>query len=138
MNTIESTVSDWPGIEIEPHDRGGNEFTLDGREIGHIHGDRLVDIPFTKRIRDVLIEEERAEKHHVVPDSGWISYHIRSDEDVPGAIWLLRLSYLHHLTVLRKQGQTPDSDAIDVDAELSELAVSEALREGFSGVGTSE
>ncbi len=122
MNTIESTVSDWSGIEIEPHDRGGNEFTLDGREIGHIHGDRLVDIPFTKRIRDVLIEEERAEKHHVVP----------------GAIWLLRLSYLHHLIVLRKQGQTPDSDAIDVDAELSELAVSETLWEVFSGVGTSE
>ncbi len=132
MNAVESTVSEWSGVEIGPHDRGGTEFTLDGREFGHVHGERLVDIPFTKRIRDVLIDEERAEKHHVVPDSGWVSSHVRSEEDVAGAIWLLRLSYLHHLTVLRTRGRRPVSDTVDIDAELSELDVSEPIHEAFT------
>lgn len=135
MNTIESTVSEWHGIEIKSHDRGGSEFTLNGREIGHIHGEQLVDIPFTKRVRDILIEEERAEKHHIVPESGWVSYRIRSEGDEDGALWLLRLSYLHHLLVLRKRDGTQGhrADTVDIDTELAELGVSEALHDEFSG-----
>lgn len=136
MNAVESTVSEWPGIETGPHDRGGNEFTLNEREIGHMHDSQLVDIPFTKQIRDVLIEEQRAEKHHVVPNSGWASYHVRSEADVAGAIWLLRLSYLHHLTVLRNQGRA--DRAIDIETELAELGVSESIHEAFPKNETSE
>ncbi|WP_255681662.1 luciferase family protein [Natrinema sp. SYSU A 869] len=85
MNPIESTVSEWPGVEVDSHDRGGGrEFTLAGREIGHVHRGKLVDIPFAKQIRDILLAEERAEKHHVIPDSGWVSYRVQSDEDVEG------------------------------------------------------
>lgn len=127
MTSIEATVTDWPGIEIGSHDRGGREFTLHGREIGHIHGERLLDIPFPKRVRDVLIEEDRAEKHHVVPESGWISYRIRTDDDVADALWLLRLSYLHQLAVLRTWEETQVASAIDIEAELAELEPSEAL-----------
>lgn len=135
MNTIESEVSEWHDVEIESHDRGGHEFTLNGREIGHIHGEQLVDIPFTKRIRDILIEEKRAEKHHVVPESGWVSYRIHSEEDVPAALWLLRVSYLHHLLVLRKleESQTQGADSVDINAALAELGVSEALHDEFRG-----
>lgn len=128
MSAIEPTVSDWLGVTIEPHDRGGREFTLNGREIGHIHGERLLDLPFTKRIRDVLLDENRAEKHHVVPESGWVSYRIHTDEDVAGALWLLRVSYLYHLRVLRQQRQTQVAESIDVDRELSELGVIETVR----------
>lgn len=39
------------------------------------------------------MRDGRAEPHHVLPESGWASFPIRGDEDVPGAPALFRLSY---------------------------------------------
>jgi predicted DNA-binding protein (MmcQ/YjbR family) len=44
-------------------------------------------------VRDELIAAGRAEPHHVLPDSGWISFWIRDDDDVAEAVELLRMSY---------------------------------------------
>ena len=66
---------------------------LDRREIGHLHGERWADIPFQKGIRDMLVETGRAQPHHVLPETGWVSHQIRSDEDVDEVIELFRLSY---------------------------------------------
>lgn len=135
MNPIESTVSNWPGVEVSSHDRGGGrEFSLIGREIGHIHRGKLVDIPFAKRIRDVLIAEERAEKHHVVPESGWVSYWIQSDEDVEGALWLLRIAYLYHVITSQKHVEHSEAKTIDIDAALAELDMDDALEDVFNEV----
>jgi hypothetical protein len=134
MNPIESGVSEWPGIEVDSHEQGGREFTLDGREIGHVHRGQLIDIPFAKRIRDIILAEERAETHHVLPDSGWVSYRVHSDEDVDGALWLLRVSYLYHLIAIRKRDEEHPGDTVDIDAELVELDMSDALRDVFSDV----
>ncbi|MFC6964551.1 luciferase domain-containing protein [Halocatena marina] len=136
MNSIESTVSAWSGVKVDSHDRGGGrEFTLDGREIGHIHRDKLVDIPFTKPIRDVLLEENRAEKHHVMPDSGWVSYRVQSDEDIEGALWLLRVAYLYHVVTLQNhEEETSTVDVIDIDAALVELDMSDTLDAVFDEV----
>ena len=35
----------------------------------------------------------KAQLHHHLPQSGWVSYPIRGDADVPGAIALFRLAY---------------------------------------------
>jgi hypothetical protein len=86
-------VLSWPEVTAHPHRFGGTEFRLGRREIGHMHGGRLVDIPFPRRVRDELIAAGRAQPHHVLPDSGWISFWIRGDEDLPAAIELLRMSY---------------------------------------------
>lgn len=135
MNPIKSTVSAWSGVDVDSHDRGGgSEFTLDGREIGHIHRGKLVDIPFTKRVRDVLIEENRAEKHHVMPDSGWISYRIQSDEDIEGALWLLRVSYLYYVITMRKRKEHSLEAGVDIDAALAELDMSDTLEDVFNEV----
>ena len=75
--TIIEEVSSWPGVESHPHRFGGVEFTIDHREIGHLHGDRLADLPFPTRIRDELIASGRARPHHVLPESGWVSRWIR-------------------------------------------------------------
>ena len=45
---IIAAVSGWDDVEIRPHRYGGHEFRLGKRELGHIHGDALVDIPFPK------------------------------------------------------------------------------------------
>jgi hypothetical protein len=93
QQTIENTVTSWEGVEAYPHRFGGREFRLGTREIGHIHGDRLVDLPFPIRVREELFSKGEADRHHVLPDSGWVSFYIRRDEDVARAIGLFTRSY---------------------------------------------
>ena len=90
---IHEAVLSWTGVRSGAHRFGGREYRLGRREIGHVHGNHLVDIPFPKPVRDELIAAGKAQPHHVLPDSGWISFRIRSAEDVEQAITLLRRSY---------------------------------------------
>ena len=90
---IQETVEGWPGVESAPHRFGGIEFRVGRRELGHLHGSRLADLPFPRRVRDELITSGRAAPHHVLPDSGWVSFRIRTDDDVDAAIDLFRMSY---------------------------------------------
>src|SRR5258708_38540934 len=83
----------WAGVNAQPHRFGGTEYRLGGREIGHIHGDHLVDIPFPKSVRNELISAGLAEPHHYLPTSGWISFRIKDLDDIERAIALLRRSY---------------------------------------------
>jgi hypothetical protein len=89
------TVRQWDGLQAEPHRFGGTEFKLGNVEIGHIHhGNGMVDIPFTVKIREVLVAEGLAEHHHLLHESGWISFFIRDEASLERALWLMRLSYL--------------------------------------------
>ena len=40
---IHASVTSWVGVEAHPHRFGGTEYVIGKREIGHIHGDRMVD-----------------------------------------------------------------------------------------------
>ena len=66
---------------------------LGKRELGHIHGDRLIDIPFPKPVRDELVSSGQAEPHHILPNSGWISFFLKSEADIEHAIKLMRTSF---------------------------------------------
>ena len=90
---IESEVARWPGVEGKPHRFGGVEFRVNGHEIGHLHGGRWADLPFPVRVRKELVAAGKARIHHVLPQTGWVSYPIRGEEDVEGALELFRLNY---------------------------------------------
>lgn len=90
---ITMAVTAWDGMGTQPHRFGGVEYVLGTREIGHIHGDHLVDIPFPKKVRDEIVAAGRAQPHHILPDTGWVSFYLRQEEDVEKAITLLRESY---------------------------------------------
>ena len=90
---IHRVVVTWQGIKAVPHRFGGAEYRLGDREIGHVHGNRVVDIPFAKSVRDAVIAEGRAEKHQILPESGWVSVFLREAPDVERAISLLRFAY---------------------------------------------
>ena len=55
-----------------------------------------MDIPFPRSVRDALLDERLAEEHHWVPNSGWVTFRIRSQDKLEHALWLLRLSYLRY------------------------------------------
>jgi len=90
---IVSEVSRWEGVDTSPHRFGGTEFRLGRRELGHTHGDYQADIAFPMNVRNKLIAEGRAEPHHVLPHSGWVTFRFRKEADVAAAVELFKLSY---------------------------------------------
>ncbi|HEX4214947.1 MAG TPA: luciferase family protein [Candidatus Dormibacteraeota bacterium] len=90
---IAREVSSWSGVVAHSHRFGGTEFRQGRRELGHLHGDEQADLPFPRRIRDELIAGHRAEPHHVLPGSGWVTRRIQGEADVAGVIELFRLNY---------------------------------------------
>jgi hypothetical protein len=62
--------------------------------MGHIDGERLVDLPFPMRIRNELVNSGRVSLHHVLPQTGWVSYWINNGEEyVPVVLELFRMRY---------------------------------------------
>ncbi len=90
---ITAEVTSWPGVSVGPGRFDSVRFSVGKRELGHLHGDGLADLPFTRALRDQLIAEGRVVRHRPLPDSGWASRHIVSDEDVEEVIELLRMQY---------------------------------------------
>jgi hypothetical protein len=96
LERFEEEVSQWPNVSVHPHRFGGREFRFGSAEVGHIHTGGTVDIPFPRMVRNALLTEGLAEEHRWVPNSGWITFHVRSEEDLKHAVWLMRLSYLRY------------------------------------------
>jgi len=90
---VQKELLSWPGVTLHDHRFGGIEFRVNGREMGHMHGDRLADLPFPRDVGKKLIAEGKALPHHVLPQSGWISYYINGIEDIPGTIELFQMQY---------------------------------------------
>ena len=90
---IAEIVGAWEGVIVQPHRYGGLEFRVQQREIGHLHGDRMADLLFPVRERRDLVAAGRARAHHILPDSGWVSFPIRSEHDIPAVIDLMRRNY---------------------------------------------
>ena len=98
---IEREVTSWDGVSVVEHRFGGVEFRLGRRELGHLHGERWADLAFQERIRDMLVETGRAQPHHVLPHTNWVSKQIRDEEDVREVIELFRLGYERALVAER-------------------------------------
>ena len=90
---IEREILSWPDVTVAPHRFGGREFRVGRRELGHLHGDRLADLPFPVRVREQLVREGKAEPHHILPESSWVSRRIRGEEDITAVIALFRMNY---------------------------------------------
>jgi hypothetical protein len=93
LRMVSEAVTSWAGVESRPHRFGGTEFRVEGKEMGHMHGSRLADFPFPMSIRNQLVRDGKAEPHHVLPDSGWVSYWIGDDRDAEPVISLFRMQY---------------------------------------------
>ena len=105
------------------------EYVIGKREIGHIHSDHLVDIPFPKKVRDEIVAAGRAQPHHILPESGWVSFYLREDGDVDRAIELLREKFEiamrqksntvnHKSVILRSQRSSGDEESLTFQARF--------------------
>jgi hypothetical protein len=96
LKKLEEEVGSWANISVHPHRFGGREFLFGAAEVGHVHTGGIVDIPFPRSVRDALLADGLAEEHRWVPNSGWITFRVRNDEDFQHAVWLMRMSYLRY------------------------------------------
>jgi hypothetical protein len=109
---IEREVGSWQGVTVHPHRFGGVEFRLGKRELGHLH-ETWADLPFTSRIREMLVETGRAQPHKFGV-RGWVSQAL--DDEV---IELFRLSYERALVaqnVRESRDQLGEAGGADVSA----------------------
>ena len=91
---ITDTVTSWPGVEAGPGRRGEFAFTVGGRQIGHLHGDRAAHFSFPTDVWAQLRSQGRIVEHPVFPGKrGPAARRIETDEDVDEVIALLRLNY---------------------------------------------
>jgi hypothetical protein len=102
MNTTTQTVSEritlevtaWPGVEAGYGKRGEWGFRVDGKEIGHLHGDRVAHFGFPRDVGAELREAGRVGPHPVNPHSTKMAARaIQSEDDVRDVIALMRLNY---------------------------------------------
>ena len=90
---ITAAVTAWEGVSAQPHRFGGVEYVIGKREIGHIHGNHMLDIPFPKKVRDAIVAAGRAQPHHLLSESGWVSFYLQQEADIEKAIDLLAENY---------------------------------------------
>lgn len=102
VNYIRAEVSTWRDVNIGNHRYGGIEFTVRTRELGHMHENGTLDIPFGKPLKAQLVAERKATPHYIYPDSGWVTYQVQSWPHIYRAVWLLKLSYFHKLLDIRR------------------------------------
>jgi hypothetical protein len=93
MDEIEEEVLSWQKTKSGFHKYGGIQFDTGKKEIGHIHSNGLLDILFSKEIKERLIAENKVIEHHIFKNSGWISFFIRTKQDKNAALELLKYSY---------------------------------------------
>ena len=91
---ITSEVTSWPGVTAGHGSRGEFAFKVGRKEIGHLHGDRVLHSGFPKAVWQELYDTGRIDYHPVFPGKpGWGSRQIASQADVDDVIALLRLNY---------------------------------------------
>ncbi|MEA2211775.1 MAG: hypothetical protein QOF83_1723 [Solirubrobacteraceae bacterium] len=90
---IRTEVLGWPGVHTERGRFGATAFYLQRRELGHLHGDRIADLPLPRVLRDRLVGADAAREHRWRPDSGWVTIALDSDRAVFEVLALLRANY---------------------------------------------
>ena len=62
VKQLEREVTSWPGVTAHSHRFAGREFRVGDAEIGHVHVGGVVDIPFTRAMRDALLAQGWADQ----------------------------------------------------------------------------
>jgi hypothetical protein len=59
----------------------------------HFHGDRQLDVHFSKEDQAKVLQDSKAGRHHFAPEAGWVTVRIRSEEGLENAREVVRLAY---------------------------------------------
>lgn len=94
---IADDIATWPSLMIEDSRYGGLEFSLNTRQIGHLHENGMLSVSLPKALGRYLVAAGKAESHLLYPESGWVSFSVNCKAAVHHGLWLLRLAYVNKL-----------------------------------------
>jgi RNA polymerase sigma-70 factor (ECF subfamily) len=77
----------WPGVHRAQGHFGAVVLRVGRRELGHLHGDVVADVPVPPELRDQPITDG------VALDSGWVTVPLETEDGVRQALTLLRKNY---------------------------------------------
>jgi RNA polymerase sigma factor (sigma-70 family) len=80
----------WPGVRRAKGQFGSFVLRVGRRELGHLHGDAVADVPLPAKLQDQLVEDGAALERH---DSGWVTVTLDTEKGVQQALALLRGNY---------------------------------------------
>jgi hypothetical protein len=91
---ITAVVTTWPGVEAGMGERGEWGFSVGGRQIGHLHGDRVAHFGFPRELGQELRDAGRVGPHPVNRHSPKLAAReLHGEDDVRDVIELMRLNY---------------------------------------------
>ena len=90
---IKQELLSWKGVTVHEHNFVTIIFYLDGKELGHLHGDSIADLQFPEKVGRILVKEGYVSPHHIISKSGWVSHEIQNAKDVKTVIHLFRFQY---------------------------------------------
>lgn len=96
MIELNKWIKSLDNIKTKYHKYGGIEYTLNAKEICHIHGDGLVDVKLTKELKSKYINKEQVEPHHELPTSNMISYQLTKNDNLELIKEIIYDAYLTH------------------------------------------
>lgn len=103
---ITAEVTAWPGVTAGRGGRGELAFKVEGRELGHLHGDQVAHFSFPKVLGIELRDQGRVVDHPVFPGKpGFAARRIDDEDDVRDVIALMRLNY-DRITARRERRET--------------------------------
>jgi len=92
LSEVEREVLLWPGMTSEPGRFDSIAFRYGKREIGHVHRDRIADLPVTPETRENLLAKGRARPHRA-GSKGYVSFPMENREDVSAVLEILGWNY---------------------------------------------
>ena len=75
---------------------------MNGMDIGHIHGDKIVDLPLSSYVQPkISLAKETNNKnikssdYHIYPGTKWIVYYLKDDSDISTVLRDFKFQYDH-------------------------------------------
>jgi RNA polymerase sigma-70 factor (ECF subfamily) len=88
---IISQALSWPGVSRTDGQFGSVVLVVGARELGHLHGDAVADVPLEPEPRERPVTQEAAHAHE--PDPGWTTIPLDTEQGAQNALALLRRNY---------------------------------------------
>lgn len=105
-SALEREVLRWPGVSKEPGRFGATSFRYGKREIGHLHHDRIADLPVTREMRERILSQGRARPHRAGV-KGYVSHPLENKDDVAAVLEILSQNY-DRAKAARRASQTTE------------------------------
>jgi hypothetical protein len=93
LDDIEEAVDRWDQVSVSIHKYGGTQFNIGNHELGHLHGNGLLDVLLNRHLKAEVMKHPNVLEHHIFKNSGWISFWIKTPDDRRLAISILSTAY---------------------------------------------